>query len=146
MEEKKKKSKLKIIIPLIIAIILAAVTGYLYIATDTFKDIELFKEKDTSFNYEVGQIVVNLKNDRINRYLKTKIVLSYKNKEDIEILEKRKFQIKDIIIRILRSKEIDDIKTVEKTDSLKKEILEKVNVIFDKNVINDVYITDFMVQ
>ncbi|MTI69475.1 MAG: flagellar basal body-associated FliL family protein [Firmicutes bacterium] len=141
-----KNSKLKIIIPLIVVVILAAVAGYLYIATNTFENINLFEKKETSYNYEVGQIVVNLKNDRINRYLKTKIVLSYSNEDDEKVLEKRKFQIKDIIIKILRDKEIDDIKTVEKTDALKTEIREKVNVIFDKNIIKDVYITDFMVQ
>ena len=145
MNEKQKKSK-KWIIAVVLAVILLSSSATIFFNWDKLKSMEIFKKEEIQLSYEVGQIVVNLSDTGVTRYLKTKIVLGYYDDKNNEKIEEKQHEIKDIVVRSLRSKTVSEISSVENTDKLKNELITKLNQIFDETIITDVYITDFMIQ
>ena len=59
-------------------------------------------------------------------------------------IEKRKAQIRDIIIIILSSKTYDEVSTREGKDGLKSEIKDTLNAFLTKGKIVNVYFTEFI--
>ena len=96
--------------------------------------------------YTLDDFVVNLKDPSSKRYLKTKIALGFEDKKDLELLMAKQMQIRDVIIQTLRAKTTDEIMAVEKTDYLKKELMDNVNGLFEPDIVLDVYMVDFLIQ
>lgn len=144
VKEKKKVNKLVILL-IVIVTLLAAFVSYAYITQQFFfhKDE---KNEIPEYTLSLDNFVVNLKDSKSNRYLKTKIVLGYEDKKAIKELEMKKPNIQDTAIRMLRSKSREDITSVEGTDKLKVQMQEEINKIFSQDLITHVYITDFLIQ
>lgn len=101
------------------------------------------------YTYALDEFLVNLSDDGGKRYLKIKLSLGYDTKKkknmDKEFADKTDL-LRDKIISVLRSKKSTDIDTQAGIDNLKKEIIEKVNPIFESGKVNSVYINDILVQ
>ncbi|MFL0269642.1 flagellar basal body-associated FliL family protein [Candidatus Clostridium radicumherbarum] len=101
------------------------------------------------YTYSLDEFLVNLSDDGGKKYLKIKLSLGYdaktKKNMDKELADKTD-NIRDTIISVLRSKKSTDIDTQMGIDSLKKEILAKVNPLFQSGKANSVYINDILVQ
>lgn len=139
---KTRKTSLLAVVILIMVLIVAFFAFSFY--TKTFIFAEESKPITTEFTYPMEEITINLKDGE--HYLKTKIALGYGLEKDQEVIKSKEIQLRDGIIRILRSKSMEEIMPVEKTDALKKEMKRQLNQCFDKEIITDVYITEFLIQ
>ncbi len=102
-------------------------------------------EKSIGPTYELGNFTVNLANSGGYKFVKASITAEISDKKVIEELDKRKPQIRDIIICILRSQDIQDIENPE-GNKLKELIQERINNIIDNGKITSVWFTQFVVQ
>lgn len=97
-------------------------------------------------NYTLDEFILNLNDSSGRRYIKTKLVLSYENEKDVIILEKNMPQMRDLIISIMRVKTTDEMMDVDKTEKLKNEIIENLNILLGNEIIINVYFNDFLIQ
>ncbi len=144
-EKKKKKSKKIIIISVAVIVLLSSVLGYAFITKSFIFAAEgevVIEEKI----FSLDEFVLNLKDKSGRRYIKTKMVLSYGNEKDLNILNENIAQIRDLMIGILRSKTADEMMDVDTANDLKDEIREKINELLTSPIVVDVYFVDFMIQ
>lgn len=145
--KKKKKKKLIIIILLVIVVIVIALIGYAYFTKSLFLKLENEDEKKIEEQiFELNEFILNLNDENSRRYLKTKIVLTYEDKKDIEKFKNNVSQIRDTIIETLREKTSEDMMNVNNLDALKNEIKDKTNQLFDVEIVLEVYFVDFLIQ
>ncbi len=91
-------------------------------------------------------ILVNLADPLGKRYLKISIEIEVKGKDPGALVEKDMPMIKDALIMLLSSKTYDDISTLAKKYKLKMEIARRLNQIFGKPLVTNVFFTQFLVQ
>lgn len=175
-KEKKEKEKGKgslfkiiIIILLILVILGLGFTGYLLINNKNSADAAEASQKNQTANklnsmetvnalsqissstYTMDEFLVNLADEGGKRYFKVKLTLGYeptkkKEKEMAAEFDTKKPILTDAIISILRAKKTTDLATQKNIDDLKKEILTKINPYFENGRINNVYLTDILIQ
>lgn len=162
--EKKKSGKLLIIIIVVLVLVLiigGAVAALMISNHDTEVSNSTKKEasstgESTKHNSEISSEVgimypldsftVNLLSESGRRYLKVTINLEMEGKELSPELEKKKPLFRDIIIRTLSSKSLEEISTNQGKEKLKQEIMEHMNPRLKDAKIKNVYFTDFVVQ
>lgn len=94
-------------------------------------------------SFDVPEITTNLKSKNIVR-LSFKIEAS--DKKAKEELEKREFQIKDIIISELSNMEAKELEGQKGMNQLKEKIKTKVNALLQEGEVKNVYTTSFILQ
>ncbi|WP_456479992.1 flagellar basal body-associated protein FliL [Nautilia sp.] len=161
-EEKKEggSSKLLLIVIIVLLLILLIVGGlvaYFLLSGDEQpadqqepQKIEKKKkiEKMTEIGpiYPLDQFIVNLVSNNANRYLKCKIDLELDSPDLQQEVDKKLPAIRDLIIRILSSKTVEEIQTAKGKEKLKEEIKRKLNEILTTGEIRHVYFTEFVIQ
>ena len=173
MENKKEKkggSKVKLIIIVMLVTIIVVGAGGYFGYTMFFKDkvqagnfsvrtnqqtvmqqvpgqqgVTIQQPVPSAITYGLDEFLVNLADDDGKRYLKVKIFLGYDNKKLDSELEEKKPILRDAIIAVLRTKKAADI-TPKGVDSIKMEIIQKINPILEKGQLNNVYINDILLQ
>ncbi len=168
-EEKKKGGKLKWII--IIVLVLGLLGGGGFFAYKKFfagKKAAPSTEKEAKSSGKEGKkgekkeaektpklqaklvslptILVNLADPLGKRYLKISIEIEVKGKDPGKLVEKDMPMIKDALIMLLSSKTYDDLSTLEKKYKLKLEIAQRLNQIFGKPLVTNVFFTQFLIQ
>ncbi|MEK2688965.1 flagellar basal body-associated FliL family protein [Bdellovibrio sp. GT3] len=88
--------------------------------------------------------IVNLAGSKGRRVAKVNIELELKGEKAAEEIDKRKAQIRDIIIIILSSKTYEEVSTREGRDSLKNEIKDTINSFLVQGKISNVLFTEFL--
>jgi len=105
------------------------------------------KESDMDF---IGSLVpletfvVNLAGSRGSKLLKVNMELEISNAEVQEEIEKRKPQIRDMILIMLSTKSFNDLSEREGKDRLREEIAETINSFLSRGKIKRVYFTEFI--
>ena len=89
---------------------------------------------------------VNLSDREQRRYLKATIALGYAEERMAEELEQRSVQIRDMIIKVLRSFSTEDVATGEGIARLRAELIENLNNLLTSGEIKEIYFTDLLVQ
>lgn len=89
---------------------------------------------------------VNLLSESGRRYLKVEMNLELEGEELAVELEKKKPVLRDVIIRILSSKSLEEVSTIKGKETLKEEIVTDLNQRVKDGKIKNVYFTDFVVQ
>jgi len=161
-EEEKKEGGNKLLLIVIIVLLLillivgAAVAYFLLSGDDNPQDqpqqqkIEKKKkiQKMTEMGpiYPLDQFIVNLVSNNSSRYLKCKIDLELDSQELQQEIDKKLPAIRDLIIRILSSKTVEEIQTSKGKEKLKEEIKRKINEILTTGEIRNVYFTEFVIQ
>jgi len=160
-EEKKEggSNKLLLIVIIVLLLVLLIVGGlvayFLLSGGDEEKQAEpqkVEKKKKVSNMTEIGPIypldrfIVNLLSNNSNRYLKCKIDLELDAPELQKEIDKKLPAIRDLIIRILSSKTVEEIQTSQGKEKLKEEIKRKINEILTTGEIRNVYFTEFVIQ
>ncbi|MBO8129166.1 MAG: flagellar basal body-associated FliL family protein [Peptococcaceae bacterium] len=144
-QQQPKKKPWLIIVLAAVALCGAAAAGYFFFLTPGGESGE--PESLPLHSFSLGNTVVNLGKPYSSSYLRVGISLAYRDESTVELLNEKKDQIKDLIIDILRSKDIDDVATVEKTEALRRELMQAVNKVLEgRGEIQDVYFTEFIVQ
>lgn len=96
--------------------------------------------------YQIGPVIVNPAESNGERYLKATMSLEAYDSEIVPEIEKRLPQIKNQINIILSSKTIDQIKTNEDRERLRREIQARVNGLLTTGNISNVYFEEFVYQ
>jgi len=96
--------------------------------------------------FPLDTFTVNLLSESGRRYLKVQMNLELSGEELGAELDTRKAVIRDIIIRLLSSKSLEEISTSKGKEKLKDQIVDQLNMRLQDGKINNVYFTEFVVQ
>ncbi len=96
--------------------------------------------------YPLDLFTVNLLSESGRRYLKVEMNLELEGEELAVELDTKKPVLRDIIIRILSSKSLEEISTVKGKETLKEQIVSELNTRIKDGKIKNVYFVDFVVQ
>jgi len=165
VEEEKKEggsNKLLLIVIIVLLLVLLIVGGlvaYFLLSGDEEPDAnqpqtpqKVEKKKKVESMTEIGpiypldQFIVNLVSNNSSRYLKCKIDLELDSPELQQEVDKKLPAIRDLIIRILSSKTVEEIQTAKGKEKLKEEIKRKINEILTTGEVRNVYFTEFVIQ
>ncbi|MCL5058533.1 MAG: flagellar basal body-associated FliL family protein [Actinobacteria bacterium] len=149
-QEKKKFGAMKIIIAAIGALIVGGLIMGVFIYSFGIpglapKDKE--NKKVNMENLDLGERVVNLSDSGGSRYLRVRMVLEFKKDEKLATeLKEKNAAIMEGIIHVFRSKNVDQIRPLDKEEVVKTEILESINKSLENGKIERIYFTDFLIQ
>ena len=146
MANKRKKGKNTI---LIIIVLLLVVGGgpfagtYYFMSKNNTEKVVVIEE---AF-HEVGEIFVNLSDEGSKRYVKLNMTVSYdkKNKDLAAEITEKAVVIKDVAIFYIKSCKAKDFEPANEA-VLKGDLIERINQKLSNGVLQDVYISDIIVQ
>jgi flagellar FliL protein len=96
--------------------------------------------------FDVEPFIVNLADSPEIRYLKITIKLEVNNEAVAAELAARVAQIRDTILVLLSSKDVNTVMTPQGKFQLRDEIMQRVNGLLSRPGIRAAYFTDFVVQ
>lgn len=96
--------------------------------------------------FELEPFIVNLADAPEIRYLKIAIKLEVENEAVATELAARVAQIRDTVLVLLSSKDVNTVRTSQGKFQLRDEISQRVNSLLQKPGIRAAYFTDFVVQ
>jgi len=96
--------------------------------------------------FTLDSFIVNLSDQGGKRYLRISIGLELGDVKSTEEMTKRLPQIRDSILMILPSRKVDELQTSEGKNSLRTEIITKLNELFGKEIVKKIYFTEFVIQ
>jgi len=96
--------------------------------------------------YPLDTFIVNLADDGGKRYLRVTMDLELSEGVGVDEMEQRLPQMRDSILMVLPSKGFEDVRTIAGKISLRNEIIAKINGIFGRESITNIYFTEFVVQ
>lgn len=92
---------------------------------------------------DVPEITTNLASDD---FIRISFKIQTDSKKAKEELEKRDFQVKNIIIEELSEKKADELKGKEGKTALEESLKEKINELMQEGKVEQVYITESLLQ
>ena len=95
---------------------------------------------------EMDDFTVNLLNENGKRYLRAKLNLELGSENLQPEIEKKIPVLRDIIIQILASKQVEEITTKDGKERLKDELVKAINRVLIDGQIKNVYFTTFVIQ
>ncbi|MDM5207295.1 flagellar basal body-associated protein FliL [Cytobacillus kochii] len=125
--------------------LLLVISGSLFYFTDVFaKDanessIDDILERTVS----IDQITTNLASDD---YIRISFTIQVESKKAKEELEKRDFQVKNLMIQELSEMQADDLRGKDGQLLLQKNLTEKINDLMESGKIEKIYITESILQ
>ncbi len=168
--EGKKGSKKMLMILLILVLVILGVAGFIVFkfvlapkdmtvqdgidinvdGADTGEAVANRRNAPTAAGVTISleSFVVNLTDPAGNRYLKLALAVDVPE-ENVDLqaeIDKRIPMIRDIVIASLSAKTYEEISTSQGKVFLKQELVRRINSILSSGRINDVYITEFVVQ
>ncbi len=96
--------------------------------------------------FSLETFIVNLADQERNRYLRVSMDLELVESTGTNDLEERLPQVRDSILMILPSRRFDDIASMEGKSALRDEIIAKLNSLYNKEVVSNIFFTEFVVQ
>lgn len=96
--------------------------------------------------YPLDTFIVNLADQGGRRYLRVTMNLELKDPGDTDALGKRIPQIRDAILKLLPTKSMEDIHSVAGKNTLRDEIIIKLNGLLKKEIVTNIYFTEFVIQ
>ena len=170
-EEKKKGGNTVLIIVVVVLVLLLIVGGVVAFLLMSSDDEESGDDKSNGKNtqqsqkktskksaqrnlealtvgpmYTLDKFQVNLLSNSGKRFLVTELRLEMESEEVLPELDTKKAVIRDHIISILSSKNIEEVSTPKGKDKLKDEIVSDVNSFLADGEIKNVYFTKFVMQ
>ncbi len=88
--------------------------------------------------------IINLAGSKGRRIAKVNMEIEVEGEQIQEEIEKRKAQVRDIIITLLSNKTFEEVSKREGKDQLRDEIKDTVNAFLTKGKITNVYFTEFI--
>ncbi len=90
--------------------------------------------------------VVNLADEGTQRYLKVTMKLEFLGAQPPPHFSGKQAQIRDLVLTLLSSKSVGDVRTVEGKAQLRDEIIARVNRVLADDAVKAVYFAEFIVQ
>ena len=160
-EKERNINKIILIAVIAVAVLFAgAVGGGFYMMWNKLADLDALVRPEeeaveeeaeegllvTGTMFPLDTFIVNLADEKSKRYLRVTMQIELKEGEPVEILEQRLVQVRDIILMILPTKRFQEIRSVDGKTILRQEIMTRLNDLLKKEVINNIYFTEFVVQ
>ncbi len=160
-EKERNINKIILIAVITVAVLFAgAVGGGFYMMWNKLADLDALVRPEeeaveeeaeegllvTGTMFPLDTFIVNLADEKSKRYLRVTMQIELKEGEPVEILEQRLVQVRDIILMILPTKRFQEIRSVDGKTILRQEIMTRLNDLLKKEVINNIYFTEFVVQ
>ncbi|WP_165847641.1 flagellar basal body-associated FliL family protein [Ammonifex thiophilus] len=148
MAEKGKKSKLGLVLLLVLA--LAGLTG-----GGVFLGVKLAGGKKPAQpppppplkTVSLDSIVVNLADGDTNHYLRVTVVLAVPAEEKVaKEVEAKKVELRDLIIQFLRHKTFAEVMKPDYPTKLKEELKQKINAYLGGDKVKEIYFTEYLAQ
>jgi len=96
--------------------------------------------------FDLDPFIVNLADTPEIRYLKITIKLEVENETVATELSARVPQIRDTVLVLLSSKDVNSVRTSQGKFQLREEIMQRINGLLQRPGIRAAYFTDFVVQ
>lgn len=96
--------------------------------------------------FDLDPFIVNLADQPEIRYLKITIKLEVENETVAADLAARVAQVRDTVLVLLSSKDVNTVRTPQGKFQLRDEITQRVNGLLPKSGIRSAYFTEFVVQ
>jgi len=96
--------------------------------------------------FAMKPFVVNLADKKSRRYLKVTMKLELSNEELLEEVDKRRAQLRDVVLTLLSSKTAAEITTLEGKFLLRQDIIKRVNINLVTGKVTKVYWEEFVIQ
>ncbi|HHT01264.1 MAG TPA: flagellar basal body-associated FliL family protein [Firmicutes bacterium] len=93
--------------------------------------------------WEMRDVIVNLSDPGLHRYLRAEITLEYNSPNLTAELEKNAYRVRDAVIEVLRGKTTADL---QNATALKGELLEAVNAQLQQGRIDALYFGELIIQ
>ena len=148
-ESPKPKSSLKKILILVVAVVLLAAGGagaYFKFFAHSQKAEEKPKEQEQAILKEMDTFIVNLSDPGGKRFLKLTMKARMNSLQGSDEFTARVFEMRDIILMILSSKEYEDISKPSDKLALKQELITAINNVMRKGQVQDLYFQEFLIQ
>ena len=157
----KKSSNLVLIIIIVVLVLVLLVVGVVVAmlaggddapANNSYNPAVKEKQIKSMDAMEVGPMfpldtfTVNLLSDSGRRYLKVQMNLELDDEQLAAELESKTAVVRDVVIRMLSSKTLEEISTAKGKDKLKDQITDQLNLRLRDGNIRNVYFTEFVVQ
>lgn len=149
METKEKRSLDRILIVVLLAVILFLLVGigYLLLLDKEMPDLTTIFKSNGEYTIPLDDFVVNLKSNKpVNNYARLSIALMYTDESYENELVNNMSKIRDLVITNLRNRTAEDLLNEESISQLKSSIKEDINKSFEESMIEDIYITNIIVQ
>jgi len=163
-EEPKKggKKKLIIIIAAVLVLLMAGGGGYFFFVhkpkqeelkrkqEEESKAAALIKPVPEEANIgpmvEIKEFVVNIIGEDTPHYVKASLSLELDKEATLEEVNKRMPQIRDAILLLIGNKTFEELQDIQGKNQVKAELKSKINAFLKTGKINNIYLTDFVVQ
>lgn len=96
--------------------------------------------------FDLDPFIVNLADTPDVRYLKITIKLEVENEAVSTDLSERVPQVRDAVLVLLSSKDVNAVRTTQGKFQLRDEITQRINGLLSKPGVRSAYFTDFVVQ
>ncbi len=148
VQQKPKSNKLLIILPLLVVLLGGGAAGayFKFFKASAVAGKEEATKEEAPVYQEMDTFMVNLADPGGKRFLKATIKTRVNSPKVAEEMKERAFELRDLVLMILTSKEVDDVSRAEDKMTLKKEIMTSLNRVLHNGQVVDVYFTDFLVQ
>ncbi len=94
----------------------------------------------------LDSFVVNLADDSAQRYLKATLKVEFFGAEIPSLFTTREAQIRDLVLTLLSSKTVGDVRTVEGKAQLRDEVIARINRVIGGDQVKAIYFAEFIVQ
>lgn len=142
------KKKIIIIVGVALVVIAAIVIGIIFGLQMMNKGNQAQTEVDISnkkvFQHDVGEMFSNVSDGK--KLVKINATVECTDEKFIEVLTSKNYIIRNEITEIIRGKKVEELEGSEGQKNLQKQILARLNEVFNTKVISDVYFQDFIVQ
>ncbi len=148
VEEKKGGKKVLFLIPVLVSLLAGAWGGaYFFLLKKPKKESE---EKVTPSQVgvmvDLGVFTINLADKGTDAYARVAITIELSNEKVKLEVDKRMPIIKDAVIDVISSKTSDFVRTPEGRESLRLELIKRLNIILVEGGVRNIYFTEFVVQ
>lgn len=96
--------------------------------------------------FSLDTFIVNLADEGGKRYLRVTMDLELSANTVESDLQQRLPQVRDSILMVLPTKRFEDIRTIQGKIDLRNEIIAKLNDLFDRQSVTNIFFTEFVVQ
>lgn len=99
-----------------------------------------------SSRVNLDPFVVNLADDGAQRYLKVHMVVEFFGDQPPPAFAIRRPEVRDLVLTLLSSKYVADVRTIEGKQQLRDEVVARINRVLDDDAVKAIYFSEFIVQ
>jgi len=155
------KKKLIIIIAAVVLLLVGGGAGYYFLVMKPHKEEALKKAEESKAAalvkpipdeakigpmVEIKEFVVNIIGEDTTHYVKASLSLELDKDTTLDEVNKRMPQIRDAILLLISNKTFAELQDIQGKNQVKAELKSKINSFLKTGSVNNIYLTDFVVQ